>query len=87
MTAFFASVHLVDMVLTVVALEVLAISFWWQRYRRGIRPLQLLPNVFAGVFLLVALRLSLNGASWPWYAACLLASGVANVMDLRQRWR
>ena len=87
MTEFFGSAHLVDLILAIVAGEMLAIMLYWQFSRRGIAPRQLLPNVLAGAFLLLALRLALSGYSWPWYAACLAASGVANVADLRQRWR
>ena len=86
MTGFFGSAHLVDLILAIVAAEMLAIALYWQRSRRGIAPRQLLPNLLAGAFLLLALRLALSGCSWPWYAACLAASGVANVADLRQRW-
>ena len=87
MIEFFGSAHLVDMILAIVAVEMLAIALYWQLNRRGIAPRQLLPNLLAGVFLLFALRLALSGYSWPWYAACLAASGVANIADLRQRWR
>ena len=87
MTEFFRSPHLVDLILAIVAGEVLAIALYWQLSRRGIAPRQLLPNVLAGAFLLLALRLVMSGFSWPWYAACLAASGIANVADLRQRWR
>jgi hypothetical protein len=86
MTAFFESAHLVDLTLAIVAAELLAIALYWRLSRRGIAPRQLLPNLLAGAFLLLALRLALSGYSWPWYAACLAASGVANIADLRQRW-
>jgi hypothetical protein len=86
MTEFFGSAHLVDLILAIVAAEMLAIALYWQLARRGIAPRQLLPNLLAGAFLLLALRLALSGYSWPCYAACLAASGVANVVDLRQRW-
>ena len=87
MTDFFGSAHLVDLILAIVAAELLTIALYWRLSRRGIAPRQLLPNVLAGAFLLLALRLVLSGYSWPWYAACLIASGIANVADLRQRWR
>jgi hypothetical protein len=87
MAEFFGSARLIDLILAIVAGEVLAIALYWHLRRRGIAPRQLLPNVLAGVFLLLALRLVMSGFSWPWYAACLTASGIANVADLRQRWR
>jgi hypothetical protein len=50
------------------------------RYR-GIG-LMLLP----GIFLLMALRVALAGALWPWVPAALTAALVAHLLDLRQRW-
>jgi hypothetical protein len=87
MIDFFSSVHAVDLILAIVAAEIVAITLYWQTRRRGIAPAQLLPNLAAGALLLLALRLSLSGYSWPWYVACLALAGIANVADLRQRWR
>jgi hypothetical protein len=87
MTDFLASAHIVDLILAVVALEVIVIALYWRLTRRGIAPAQLLPNLFAGALLLLAMRLALSGHPWPWYTACLAAAGIANVADLRQRWR
>ena len=87
MTDFLASAHVVDLVLVIVGLEMIVIALHWRTTRRGITPAQLLPNLFAGALLLLALRLALSGYPWPWYTACLAAAGIANVADLRQRWR
>jgi hypothetical protein len=87
MTDFFASTHIVDLVLAIVGLEIIVIALYWRVTRRGITPAELLPNLFAGALLLLALRLALSGYPWPWYTACLAAAGIANVADLRQRWR
>jgi hypothetical protein len=86
MIDFFSSVHAVDLILAIIAAEIVAITLYWQTRRRGIAPAQLLPNLAAGAMLLLALRLSLSGYSWPWYVACLALAGIANVADLRQRW-
>ena len=83
MDELFRSPHLVDLILAVVALELIAVT--WRR--RGISPRALLPNLLAGVFLLLAVRCALTGAPWFWLAGCLAASGIANAADLRQRWR
>lgn len=87
MTDFLASAHIVDLVLAIVGLEIIVIALYWRVTRRGITPAELLPNLFAGALLLLALRLALTGYPWPWYTACLAAAGIANVADLRQRWR
>ena len=86
MIAFFSGVHAVDMILVVVAIEVVAITAYWHTKHRGIAPGQLLPNLLAGALLLIALRLAISGYSWPWVVACLALAGIANVADLRQRW-
>lgn len=87
MSEFLASVRVVDLVLVVVGLELLGISLYWRATRRGIAPARLLPNLLAGASLLLALRLALSDFAWPWYTACLAIAGIANVTDLRQRWR
>jgi hypothetical protein len=87
MDELFRSPHLVDLILAVVALELIAVTWIWRRRRRGISPRALLPNLLAGVLLLLAVRCALTGAPWFWLAGCLAASGIANAADLRQRWR
>jgi hypothetical protein len=87
MSEFLSSALVVDLVLLVVGLEVLGISLYWHLTGRGIAPANLLPNLLAGAALVLALRLALSDFSWPWYTACLAIAGIANVTDLRQRWR
>jgi hypothetical protein len=84
---FLASAHVVDLILAIVFAETVALTLYWRVTHRGIAPAQLLPNLFAGALLLLALRLAIGGFSWPWYTACLAIAGIANVADLRQRWR
>jgi hypothetical protein len=85
--AFLSGVHAIDLILAIVAIEIVAITMYWQAKGRGIAPAQLLPNLAAGALLLLALRFSLSGYAWPWYTACLALAGIANIADLRQRWR
>lgn len=87
MIEFLGGTGVVDLVLAVVGLEILGITIYWLATRRGIAPAQLLPNLLAGAALVLALRLALSEFSWPWYTACLAVAGIANVADLRQRWR
>jgi hypothetical protein len=84
---FLSGVHAVDLILGIVVIEIVAITLYWHTRRRGIAPGQLLPNLVAGALLLLALRFALSNYPWPWYTACLALAGVANVADLRQRWR
>ena len=87
MAEWFASGRLVDAILLLVVCEVVALTLLWQRTRRGVAPVDLIPNILAGAFLLLALRLALGGAGWMYAAASLGAAGIAHLVDLRRRWR
>lgn len=87
MIGFLSGVHAVDLILAIVAVEFVVIAVYWRRTGRGIAPAQLAPNLLAGALLLIALRLVLSATAWPWVVACLSLAGIANVVDLRRRWR
>ena len=87
MADLFASGRLVDFILVVVVLEASALVFYWARARRGIAPLDLLPNLCAGAFLLLALRATLAGSGWMIASLCLSAAGLAHLTDVYRRWR
>lgn len=80
MTWLFAQGHAVDLVLLVMAGELV----WLVRTRRWPTPdavLRLLP----GALMLLALRAALTGMVWPWIAAALALSFPAHLADLRRR--
>lgn len=87
MDHLFAGGGLVDLILALMAIEVVALGVIWRATGRGIAPVDLLPNVLAGAFLLLALRAVL--AQWGWSMACafLAAAGLAHITDLARRWR
>ncbi len=87
MAELFASGRLVDLILVVVAIEVTLLVIYWRSAGRGVSSRDLLPNLCAGAFLLLALRLSLAGAGWQLCCASLAAAGVAHLVDLKRRWR
>jgi hypothetical protein len=87
MAEWFASGRLVDAILLLVACEVVALALLWQRTRRGVAPADLLPNILAGAFLLLTLRLVLGGAGWIYCGASLAAAGILHLVDLGRRWR
>jgi hypothetical protein len=87
MAEWFASGRLVDWIVAIVAIEVVVLLIFWRATGRGLSPGDLLPNLFAGAFLLLALRLSLGGAGWQLCCASLAAAGLAHMVDLGFRWR
>ena len=87
MADLFTSGHLVDLILVLTAIEAVCLVLYWRSRRRGIAPLDVLPNLFAGAFLLLALRLALGGASWQICCGSLAAAGVSHIGDLARRWR
>jgi hypothetical protein len=78
---------LIDLVMAGVLMEGLALAWWHRRTGAGLAPLELACMLGAGLFLMVALRLSLAGAhpAWAWFG--LAASGVLHAIDLRWRQR
>jgi hypothetical protein len=87
MADLFASGRLVDIVLILIVLEVVAIALYKRNTGRGIALADLLPNILAGAFLLVALRVSLAGGGWAAVSGCLACAGIAHVVDVGRRWQ
>jgi hypothetical protein len=87
MAELFASGRLVDAVLVIVAIEAAFLAVYWRSTGRGVSSGDLLPNLCAGAFLLLALRLSLGGAGWRLCCGSLAAAGLAHLVDLNRRWR
>ena len=75
-----------DVMLAVVAVEVVAVLLLWALARRGIPPAAFVANIGAGGSLMVALWVQAQGLPWPWLAASLLAALAFHVADLVQRW-
>jgi hypothetical protein len=87
MADLFASGRLVDLILVAVVFEAVYLLVYWSRARRGIAPLDLLPNLCAGAFLLLALRATLAGSGWMLASLFLAAAGLAHLTDVYRRWR
>jgi hypothetical protein len=77
--ALFASGHVVDLVLAVLAAE-----FVWL-VLRGNRALDVGLGLSAAVLMMLALRAALTGAAWPWIALPLLLSFPLHLADLGRR--
>lgn len=87
MAELFANGRLIDLILIVVAIEAAVLLLVWRYARRGIAPSDLLPNLCAGAFLLLALRFTLGGGGWIAACGCLAAAGMAHLIDISRRWR
>jgi hypothetical protein len=87
MVELFARGRLVELILMIVALEMVALALYWRRTGSGVPLRDLLPNLLAGAFLLLALRFALGDFGWLPCCACLAAAGVAHCVDLARQWR
>ncbi len=87
MADLFTSGRLVDFILVLVLFEVILIAGYWRLTGRGVALADLLPNVMAGVFLMLALRTSLSGGGWMIVSGCLGCAGLAHVIDIGRRWK
>jgi hypothetical protein len=87
MADLFASGRLIDLILIVIVVEAAVLLLVWRYGRRGVAPGDLLPNLCAGAFLLLAFRVTLGGGGWMLACGCLAAAGVAHLIDVIRRWR
>ena len=83
MAWLFASGHVVDAILVLVACEALVLVAWGRRL--ALRPL--LFNLASGAALMLAVRTALTGGPWWTTAACLLLSLLAHATELGLRLR
>jgi hypothetical protein len=86
MAGWVASGAFVDAVIAFTLLEGLALLAWHRSSGRGPAPAAWLPNLAAGLCLMLALRAAIAGAAWPWIVAAVAGAGVAHALDLRRRW-
>ena len=73
---------LLDLVLLLIGVEMVGLWLIRGRVTRFPTLTHLLPNILAGAALILALRLSLTGASWVWIPALLTLSLIAHLSDL-----
>lgn len=78
--------RIVDLMIAVLAAEVVGVTLFRALKGGGIPALPLILNVGAGGSLMLALRASILGDGWQWVAAFLLASLVFHAADQALRW-
>lgn len=82
-----AGSQLVDAVLGFMVFEWIVLTLYRVRTRRGLPPADLAIMLAAGAGLLLAMRAALTGAAQYWVVICLVAAGVAHLVDLLRRCR
>ncbi|WP_322514017.1 hypothetical protein SR870_13220 [Rhodopseudomonas palustris] len=87
MSDLFTRGVVVDAVLIVLVLEAFVVVGYWLWKKRGIAPADFLPGMISGALMLLALRAVLAGAGWLAPTLCLMAAGLAHLIDVRRRWR
>ena len=80
MARLFASGHAVDIVLAVIAIELVWLT-WRSNWRLADAALRLAP----GALMLIALRGALTGLDWRWIALPLALSFPVHLADLARR--
>lgn len=79
-------IDLVDLALVITVVETAALLAWRRFSDAALPARSYLLNLLSGLFLMLALRLALAGAQWPWIPACLMAAGLAHGADLWRKW-
>jgi hypothetical protein len=78
--------RIIDLVLTLMVLEVGILALYRVKTGRGIAPMGLLLNQLAGFSLMLAARCALIGGWWGWVAGSLMLALLAHGADLHHRW-
>jgi hypothetical protein len=86
MISLLTSGHIAAMILALTVFEVAALTWFHRATGRGIALSDLLPNVLAGDFLLLAWLLASARAGWPWIGAALAGALLSHATDLVRRW-
>ncbi len=80
------STGIVDAVIVITVIELSVLIVHYRKTGRGLAPRELLPELGAGLFLMLGLRAVLAGVAWPWLPLCLAGAGLAHLVHLIRRW-
>lgn len=77
----------IELVIGITLAEGMALVLYRRVTGRGLRTLDIVPNLAAGLCLMAALRCVVQSAGWMWVALFLALAGAAHLIDLRARWQ
>lgn len=86
MDALFVGGRIIDLILALMVVEGIALGMMYRMTGRGIAPVRLWPNLFAGACLMLALRASLTGGGATAIGSWLVLGLVGHLLDLALRW-
>jgi len=87
LSEIYRSPHLLDAIMALTLLEGMIMTAYHHLTRRGVAPVDLLPNMAAGICLLFTARAAMAGMGAAWIALGLAGALVAHAVDMRRRWR
>lgn len=79
--------HLLDLIIVLIALEIIVLAAAAQRWPGRVRLARLLPNLLSGAILMLCIRLAVTDANPRGILALLAAAFVAHAADLLLRLR
>jgi hypothetical protein len=85
MEEFVQSGRLTDVILTVMAVEVLVVGYFLWRRNQGIGVVSFVASLLSGASLVLALRAALTDAGWQYVALYVIASLLAHLAEIAIR--
>jgi hypothetical protein len=82
----FSNGRIIDGILVLVVVEIVVMILIHKKTGKGLRPLDLILSLLAGIALLLAVRAALIGLAWPAVALLLFLALIAHLVDLARRW-
>ncbi|MEO1160095.1 MAG: hypothetical protein AAFW74_06505 [Pseudomonadota bacterium] len=85
--SLFKSGAIIDLILLLMAVEVILLLVWRHFTGAGVAPRALLPFLAAGGCLMMAVKFALTGQDWTHVAIALGGAFVFHLTDVTYRWK